>query len=69
MRYLWLAVTSDEYELPIFIADTARELAKKLGLNENSIHSAIAKKNSGRNTGIKIVRVKYKKGDLDEQLN
>ena len=30
-RYLWLAVTADEYELPLVIEDTAAALARRLG--------------------------------------
>ena len=30
-RYLWLCVEADEYELPLVVADSARELAQKVG--------------------------------------
>ena len=35
--FLWMAVTPDEYELPIAVADTTRELSKMLGLKGNFI--------------------------------
>lgn len=33
---IWLAVTPDKYELPIAVADTARELSELLGLHKNA---------------------------------
>ena len=32
-----MAVTNDEYELPILVCDTAKELAKKIGVKHNTI--------------------------------
>ena len=34
---LWLAVTTDKYELPIAVADTAAELSRMLGLSDHQI--------------------------------
>ena len=36
-RYLWLAVTADEYELPLAVENTAAELARRLGVSENTV--------------------------------
>lgn len=36
-QYLWLAVTADEYELPLAIEDTAAALARRLGVSENTV--------------------------------
>ena len=36
-RYLWLAVTADEYELPLAVEDTAAELARRLGVSEDTV--------------------------------
>ena len=36
-RYLWLAVTADEYELPLVVEDTAAALARRLGISENTV--------------------------------
>ncbi len=38
---IWMQVTKDRFELPICIADTAKELAEKCHTTEDSIHSAI----------------------------
>ena len=38
-RYLWLAVTANEYELPLVIEDTAAALARRLGVSENTVRT------------------------------
>ena len=38
-KYYWMIVTNDEYELPIVVCDTARELAEYLGLKPNTVYS------------------------------
>ena len=35
-RYFWLAVTADEYELPL-VEDTAAALARRLGVSEDTV--------------------------------
>lgn len=44
---LWLAVTPDKYELPIAVADTARELSKILGLSSHQVTSLYHLHNKG----------------------
>lgn len=39
---IWMLVTSDEYELPLAVADTASELAEICGVRENNIISSIS---------------------------
>lgn len=39
---IWMLVSSDEYELPLAVADTARELAEICGVRENNIISSIS---------------------------
>lgn len=36
-RYFWLAVTADEYELPLAVEDTAAVLARRLGVSEDTV--------------------------------
>lgn len=38
-RYLWMAVTADEYELPLAVEDTAAALARWLGVSENTVRT------------------------------
>lgn len=56
-KYLWLAVTPDKYEFPIYIEDSSCKLAKVLGINSSSVINAVGRDYSGKNTGRKIVKV------------
>lgn len=53
-----MAVTADQYELPLVVTDTVIELAEKLNIKPQSVSASICKNLSGRNAGYKIVRVK-----------
>lgn len=57
-KYLWLAVTSDKYEFPIYIEDSSCKLAKVLGINSSSVINAVGRDYSGKYSGRKIVKVK-----------
>lgn len=39
---LWMEVTMDEYELPVAVAGSAEELARKNGKTRHNIYSAIS---------------------------
>lgn len=57
-RAVWLLVTHDKYELPIMIADTALEMAERLGCTENNIHSSRSHaKKDGRWTPFRRVEI------------
>lgn len=45
---LWLKVTNDKYELPIYVCDTAKELAELCGVKTNSLYSNIGKYKAGK---------------------
>lgn len=36
-RYFWMAVTADEYELPLIVENTAAALGRKLGVSEDTV--------------------------------
>lgn len=57
-KYLWLAVTADKYELPIFIEDTARQLGEKLGMDTRNVTYLASVGSSGKKLGKKIIRIK-----------
>ena len=57
-KYLWLAVTADEYETPLYVADTARELAEKFGVKPITIISYTSRYHDGRQNGYKYVKVR-----------
>lgn len=46
--YLWMAVTPDEYELPIAVADAAMELGRMLGMKGNLVSKKYCEHNSGK---------------------
>ena len=56
-KYLWMAVTADEYEIPLVIADTARELAEKCGTTTGNVESCVARECQGVLAGRKFVKV------------
>ena len=41
-KYLYMAVTPDEYQLPLAVADSVQQLARMVGVTTNSIYSAIS---------------------------
>lgn len=52
MTKLYMAVTKDEYELPLAVADTSAELAAMVGLKAQSVRKAASKsRRNGTNTG------------------
>ena len=53
---IWMKVTNDEYELPVAIADSRSELARKLGIKPNTIATAIhrAKKTGHRQIFVEV---------------
>lgn len=56
-KYLWLAVETDEYELPIAVADTAEELGRLFGVKANSIINCVSRGRNGRENGYKYIKV------------
>jgi hypothetical protein len=56
-KYLWLCVTADEYELPLAVADTARELGKMVGLSRNTIEVCAYRGISGSQKGRRYIKV------------
>ena len=54
---LYMAVTADEYELPIDFAYTAEELAERFGIKKTTILSELSRRSSGRNRGYKFIKV------------
>lgn len=57
-KYLWMAVDADEYELSICVEDTAKQLAKKLGVTDNTIYNCVMRGRSGRQNGYKYLKVR-----------
>lgn len=63
-QYIWMKVTSDEYELPIAVADSAQELADMLGINKSNIMSCIShSKSNGYRSCYMRLKLPYVKGE------
>ena len=58
MKYYWLLVEADEYELPLVVADTARELAEKCDTTKHNVEAFVCKQSSGRYRGTKYLKVR-----------
>ena len=55
--YLLAAITADEFETPLCVARSAAELERQMGLPKNSVCASINKHASGRNTGMRFVKI------------
>lgn len=49
---IYMAVSSDKYETPLFVSDSAKEMAAFLHCSEDSFYSRISKHRSGRIRGL-----------------
>ena len=56
-KYLWLAVEADKYELPLYVADTAKELAEKFDTTKHNVESTAFYGNSGAISGRRFMKV------------
>lgn len=63
---LYMGVTPDKYELPIFVADSLKELSKMSGFDYDSVRHLISKRSSGKNKGIKFIRIKIEEEEWHE---
>lgn len=65
---LYMKVTSDEYELPLYVASSPTELAEKVGTTRMTILSAIshAKKRGGRCKYVRVVINDEEEDEYDE---
>ena len=54
---IYMAVTADEYELPVFIARHPDELATAYGMNVKNVWSYITRGNVKRGDNVRFIRV------------
>ena len=59
MKYLWLKVTQDEYQLPLVVARSADELAKMCGVGKEVIFRWINRQKNNPEIKHKYIRVDY----------
>lgn len=57
-KYIWLCVEADEYELPLVVADSARELAEKVGTTKHNVENLAWYENNGKATGRRFIKVR-----------
>ena len=55
--YYWMAVTPDEYEEPLVVAESSAELARRINIHPGTVLSSEARHRSGKNKGRKIVKI------------
>lgn len=55
-RYLYILVTRDEYELPIIVEESPTELARKCGVDPETIISVALKAERGE-----VVQARYRR--------
>lgn len=54
---IWMEVTQDEYELPVLIALSASELARKAGTSRTNVSSSACKNKHGRCKQTRFLKV------------
>ena len=54
---LYMAVSTDEFELPLFISEDIKEVATRYGITYNDILSRISNGRSGKTNGVKFIRI------------
>lgn len=58
---LYMATTADKYELPLYVCDSAGELAEKFNTSKRAVQTAICVNSSGSRRGIKFAKVEVEK--------
>lgn len=60
--FIYMKVSNDKYQLPIAVADTAKELAKICNTTENNIYSHISKNKKGIYKKVVYIKVEIEEG-------
>ena len=63
-KYIYMLVTKDKYELPLIVADSISQLARKLSISPNLIHSAMS---NASKKGYKCMYVKVECEDESKE--
>lgn len=54
---VYMAVSADEYELPIYVADTVKEMSELTNIKRRTISKYISMKRVVKKRNLKIIRV------------
>lgn len=74
MRSVYMAVTPDEYELPLFVSDSAVEMAAWAGISRSSLLSMLTpvqqkrKKERYKKSKRQIIRVQIEEDEDDGEV-
>lgn len=60
---IYMAVSADKYELPLYIADTLEQMANIYGVTTQCVYRQIKLKSNGVISGRKFVKVEIKEND------
>lgn len=62
MKKLYIAISKDEYELPIAVADTPTELARMIGVSRKTIYNQMSRTKHGT-----IKQAIYRAVEVDDE--
>lgn len=65
-KYLYMAVTNDEYELPVFVTDNVTDLAYLLGTKSKTITEVISRGSDNNRKKKRKKKYLYKKVVVDD---
>ena len=60
---LYMMVTTDEYELPLYVTDSVKDLAKVSGCSVHTIHSWVSKYKRGKVKRSRFVKIEVNTKD------
>lgn len=64
MKYIYMLITKDKYELPLAVANTKKELGDMVGVSPVTIANSIARSRRDGHKS-KYVRVDFPNNDID----
>lgn len=56
-NYIYMMVSGDKYQLPLCVADSAEELAEKVGVKKGTIYSSVIRWEKGQTKKTKYIRI------------
>lgn len=63
---LYMVVTADKLELPLFVSDDIQEVAEKFGITAATARSYCSpNRHDGSRSGVRYIRVCFDKNDLN----
>lgn len=54
---LYMAVTADEYELPVAVTDRAKDLAEAFGIHKDYFFQCISRGSVNKRSNVKFLRI------------